>query len=254
MTMQIPTLACLLVLLGAVRSSPGAAQSVAFPQGFPPGERHLFKGRYGLLSLGDASMAVLDDDTVRGEPTRHFRLAIRGRIPAVYTIDDQFDSWVSLRDGLSRRFVQGYDESNQDKRNEYAIWPDSGYYLQSGVDTRLRTVADPLDDTAFLFWVRTLDLAPGDTLMLDRYFRPERNPITVVVLGRDTIDVPAGRFETVILHPVIRDGGVLFDEDANSRIWISDDERRIVVQIKATLAKYFTIALVLKEYVAGAGR
>jgi hypothetical protein len=52
---------------------------------------------------------------------------------------------------------------------------------------------------------------------------------------------------------VIPDGGILFSEEANSRIWISDDERRIVVQIKATLGKYFTVALVLKEYVAGSG-
>lgn len=249
--MHTTSLVSAVLLFGAAWSSTTLAQSTAFPQRFPPGEHHVFKGRYGLITLGEASMVVLSDDTVRGEPARHFRLAIRGRIPAVYSIDDQFDSWVALRDGLSRRFVQGYDESNQDKDNEYAIWPDSGFYLQSGVTSRFRTVAEPLDDTAFLYWVRTLDLTPGDTLQLGRYFRPERNPVTVVVVGRDTIDVPAGRFETLILHPVIPDGGILFSEEADSRIWITDDERRIVVQIKATLAKYFKVALVLKEYVAG---
>ena len=252
-TAKQASLACSVLLLGAALSGTALAQSMEFPQRFPPGEHHLFKGRYGLISLGEASMVVLHDDTVQGEPARHFRLTIRGRIPAVYSIDDQFDSWVSLRDGLSRRFVQGYDESNQDGRNEYAIWPDSGFYRQSGSASSLRTVAEPLDDTAFLYWVRTLDLAPGDTLRLERYFRPERNPVTVVVLGRDTIDVPAGRFETLVLHPVIPDGGILFSQEANSRIWISDDARRIVVQIKATLGKYFTVALVLKEYVAESG-
>ena len=255
MTVRPISLACVALLLvaGALFSVRAAAQSPDFPQQFPPGEYHAFKARYGLISLGEASMAVLHDDTVRGELTRHLRLAIRGRIPAVYSIDDQFDSWVSLRDGLSRRFVQGYDESNQDGRNEYAIWPDSGFYRQSGDAASFRTVAEPLDDTAFLYWVRTLGLAPGDTLRLERYFRPERNPVAIVVLGRDTLDVPAGRFETLVLHPVIPDGGILFSEEANSRIWISDDERRIVVQIKATLGKYFTVALVLKEYVAESG-
>jgi len=249
--MRPTSIASAILLLSGVSSSVARAQAPDFPRQFAPGERHAFKGRYGIFSLGEASMTVLPDDTVRGEPTRHLRLAISARIPGVYHINDRFHSWIGLRDGVSHRFVQDYDESNQQGQNEYAVFADSGFYLQAGIDTRFRTVSEPLDETAFLYWLRTLDLAPGDTLRLERYFRPERNPVTVIVLGRDTIDVPAGRFETLVLHPVIPDGGVLLSEEAESRIWITDDEQRIVVQIKATLMKYFPVALVLKEYVAG---
>ena len=153
------------------------------------------------------------------------------------------------RHGLSRRFVQDYNESNQVRRNEYDIFPDSGFYRQSDIDSTMPTVSDPLDETAFLYWVRTLDMEVGDTLVIDRYFRPDRNPVTVAVVERDTIDVPAGRFTTLVLHPVIPDGGLLFSEEADARLWISDDPRRLVVQMKVKLMSFVTVTLRLTEFV-----
>jgi hypothetical protein len=223
-------------------------QTTAFPTQFAAGERLTFTGRWGFLPVGEASMSVLPDDSVRGVQTRHFQLAIRANLSGVYRLNDRFESWVARTDGLSRRYVQDYDESNQQRRNEYVILPDSGYYRRSGIDSTFRTVQEPLDETAFLYWVRTLKFEPGDTLVVSRYFRPDRNPVTITVLKRDTIDVPAGRFETVVIHPVIPDGGVLFSEAAESLLWITDDGRRLVVQIRVKLAKYITVSLRLSEF------
>jgi hypothetical protein len=238
-------------LLLLVLAAPASTQESGLGSAFPPGERLVFEGKFGLIRLGQASMEVLADDTVRGEPARRFALSISASLIGVYHLDDRFESWVSRRTHRSLRFVQDYDESNQQRRNEYEILPDSGYYRQSGINSLFRTVADPLDETALLYWVRTLDLAPGDTIVVDRYFRPERNPITITVLERDTVDVPAGRFATVVLHPEVPDGGLLFSPEAEARIWISDDERRLVVQMKVQLMSHVTITLRLQE-LAGA--
>ena len=238
--------------LGFCTAIPGTvavAQNVVFVDAFQPGERLEFEGRYGIIRLGEASMTVMADDTVRGLPSRHLQLAIKASVAGVYRLDDHFDSWGDHRYGLSRRFVQDIRESNQLRRTEYEIFPDSGFYRQSDVDTVLPTVSAPLDETAFLYWVRTLDLDVGDTLVIDRYFRPDRNPITIAAVERDTIDVPAGRFTTIVLHPVIPDGGLLFSEEADSRIWISDDPRRLVVQMKVKMASFVTLALRLTEFV-----
>ena len=247
----VPSLS-VVVALGFCSAIPGAAavaQQVEFPSCFRPGERLEFEGRYGIIRLGEATMTVMADDTVRGLPSRHLQLAIKASVAGVYRLDDHFDSWVDHRNGLSRRFVQDIRESNQLRRSEYEIFPDSGFYRQSDVDSVLPTVSDPLDETAFLYWVRTLDIDVGDTLVVDRYFRPDRNPVTVAAIGRDTVDVPAGRFTTIVLHPVIPDGGLLFSEEADSRIWISDDPRRLVVQMQVKMASFVTLALRLTEFV-----
>jgi hypothetical protein len=225
-----------------------SGQTTPFPMQFEPGEQLTFTGRWGFLPLGEASMSVLPDDSVRGVQTRHFQLVIRANLSGVYRLNDRFESWVGHTDGLSRRYVQDYDESSQHRRNEYVILPDSGYYRRSGIDSSFPTVPEPLDETAFLYWVRTLKFEPGDSLVLNRYFRPDRNPVRITVLKRDTIDVPAGRFETVVIHPVIPDGGVLFSEAAESLLWITDDNRRLVVQIRAKLAGYVTVSLRLSQF------
>jgi hypothetical protein len=217
-------------------------------EAFPAGERMLFEGRYGFISLGDATMTVLPDEIVRGAVSRALQLTISANLIGVYRINDRFVSWVDCTTGFSSRFTQEYDESNQQHSNVYEIFPDSGFFRQTGIDSLMPTVVEPLDETAFLYWVRTLDLEPGDTLRLERYFRPDRNPITVAVLTRDTIDVPAGRFPTLVVQPTIPDGGLLFSEKAEARVWLSDDDRRLVVQIKVKLLSFATVALRLKEF------
>ena len=52
---------------------------------------------------------------------------------------------------------------------------------------------------------------------------------------RETINVPAGRFNAFLVEPDMRDVGGVFEEsdDATLRIWISDDERRIPVRLSS---------------------
>ncbi len=237
----------MLGILLVCHGAPARAQSW-ISERFPVGEQLLFEGKYGIISLGDASMAVLPPDTVQGALSRHLQLTINANLIGLFRINDSFESWVDCTMGFSRRFIQDYDESNQQHQNVYDIFPDSGFYRQSEIDSVIPTVAEPLDETAFLYWVRTLDLEVGDTLRLDRYFRPDRNPITIAVLGGDTLDVPAGRFETIVIQPTIPDGGMLFSEDAEARVWISNDDRRLVVQMKVKLMGFATVALRLKEF------
>ena len=242
---RVSLLSCL--LLGAL-GSVGYTQQPGLGTAFHPGERLDFEGKFGLIRLGRASMEVLGVGPIRGEPASHFLLSISASLVGIYRLDDRFESWVSRDHDWSLRFVQEYDESNQQRRNEYEIFPDSGYYRQSGTDSLFPTVSAPLDETALLYWVRTLSLEPGDTVVVDRYFRPDRNPVTIAVLERDTVDVPAGEFASVVLHPVVPDGGLLFSPEADARIWISDDERRLVVQMKIKLLSHVTVTLRLEEF------
>ena len=46
------------------------------------------------------------------------------------------------------------------------------------------------------------------------------------------IAVPAGRFDCIVVRPVIKGGGI-FKEGAEGKLWISDDAYHRVVQIKS---------------------
>jgi len=155
------------------------------------------------------------------------------------------DSWTALEDFSSRRFVQDFHEAGRERLNEYEMFPDSGFYRQAGVDTTMPTVEHPLDDTAFFYFVRTVDLVPGQRYEFNNYFKPDRNPVVIEAIRRDTLDLPAGRFATIEIRLIIKGNGI-FREAADARMWLTDDDRKIMVQMKSKFS-FATITLRLES-------
>jgi hypothetical protein len=212
---------------------------------FPVGEKLSFDARFGIVNVGNAAMHVVARDTVRADSALHLQFTLDGGLLGLFRLHDQFDSWVGLDDQSSRRFTQVFDETGNQRTTAYEIFPDSGIYWQEGVDTANAASEDPLDDTAFFYFVRALELEPGQRHEFNRYFRRDRNPVIIEVLERDTVDVPAGRFPTVVIQPIIQGRGI-FAENKNARMWISDDDRRLIVQMKSRFA-FGTITLRLTD-------
>ncbi len=228
-------------------ASPAAAQSadtLSLVQRFPVGETLVYDGRFGFIQVGQAAMQVVSVDTIRAVPTLHIAFIIQGGT-FFYRLNDRMDSWIGLNDFASRRFRQDFDEGGRQRYAAYEIFPDSGFYRQAGVDTAMATSPNPLDDAAFFYFARTVPLEVGKRYEFDRYFRPDRNPVVLEVLARDTIDVPAGRFPTVVIKPTIKGKGILADA-SEPRMWLSDDDRRVMVQLK-TRFPFGTITFRLKS-------
>jgi hypothetical protein len=225
--------AAVLLLVSAAGAAPAFAQrapAAADPRQWV-GERLRYDAKFGILSIGGAELVVAGLDTIQGDSALHIRFIVDGRV-LTFRLHNEWDSWIALDDFTSRRFVQDHHEGGRHYHNEYDIFPDSGFYRQAGVDSVLPTSALPLDDAAFFYFVRTVPLEPGTRYEFDRYFKPDRNPVVLEVVGRDTVDVPAGRFDCLVVQPIIKGGGI-FKEKADGRLWISNDERRLVVQIKS---------------------
>lgn len=221
----------LAALAGIAPDAPAQGGDTLSPlQRFPMGETLVYDGRYGFIQVGQAAMQVVGVDTIRAIPTLHVAFLVQGGT-FFYRMNDRWDSWIGLRDFASRRYQADQDEGGRRRQNQYEIFPDSGFYRQAGVDSAIATSKDPLDDTAFFYFVRTVPLEVGRRYEFDRYFRPDRNPVVLEVLGRDTIDVPAGRFPTIVIKPTIKGRGILADA-SEPRMWLSDDDRRIMVQLK----------------------
>jgi hypothetical protein len=174
-----------------------------------------------------------------------FRLAAGNRF---YRLDDQLESWTSVEGLISRRLRKTLRENGKLRVRDELIHPDSGFLREVGKTRTTPTVAEPLDDAAFTYWVRTLPLEVGQTYRFDRYYKRDRNPITVEVLGREELELPDGsRAQTLVLHPVIGSGNLMRAKN-NARMWLTDDARRIPVRIR-TKQPFGTITLELKEMV-----
>ena len=186
-------------------------------------------------------------DSVRGVETFRLRFRLQGKT-VFYSLDDVLESYVATDGFESRRFVQDFMENDKPKHRSFEIFPDSGFYRESGKDTTFASPEDPLDDAAFFYFVRITPLEVGKKYVFDRYFRKEKNPVIIEVVKREKMELPDGsKVQCLVLHPVIDTKG-LFSKRSDTRIWLTDDERRLPVQIR-TKFPFGTITLRLKNMV-----
>jgi hypothetical protein len=227
-------------------TAPVLAPDTAAAVPFAVGERLVYVAHMGVFSVGEATMEVAGLDTIRGVESLHFRFHIEGGA-LWYHLDQTLESWVGREDFRSRRFSNRTEEKGKRWQRDFDIFPDSGFYREAGRDSTHPTVADPLDDAAFLYWIRTVPLKIGERYEFRRYFRVERNPVIVEVLGRDRVNVAGHKWNAIVLRPTIPNGGGIFAERAEARLWLSDDRNRIVLGLQSKFS-FGHMTLKLKEY------
>jgi hypothetical protein len=235
---------------GAPVAQTGAQFAAAASVPFAVGEEADYDVKFGALRVGSASTLVQDVEDVRGISAWHTVFRVKAGT-FFFHVNDVFESWIDRNTFASLRFYQTQQEGSNDREKRYEIYPDRGMYTE--MDKKPPRdhpgVKDPLDDGSFLFFVRTLTLEVGQTYESDRYFRPERNPIRVRVLREESIEVPAGKFDCIVVQPVIKTSGI-FSENGDAQVWLSDDSRHIVVQVKSKLS-FGSINLYLRSYKPG---
>jgi uncharacterized protein DUF3108 len=242
----VNALAVVLTALQTAIANPLPAPNIPFSVG----EKFDYTAKMGMLKLGSATIEVVSIDTVRGVPAWYFRFGLAGGM-AVFKINSTLESWTSLEDFHSLRFRRDSKENSKRYFREYEIFPDSGYYRQRQAAATTPTTAEPLDDASLLYFIRITPLVVGQSYKLARHFMPEVNPIVVNVLERETVTLPGGsKIPALVINPVVGKESGLFSKRADARIWITDDARRIPVQIRST-QPWGTITMRLEKMTAG---
>jgi len=233
------------LLLLAVQAVLPSTPPASYP--FAVGEKLSYTAKLGMLTLGSGTLEVAALDTVRGVESFRLRFRLKGKT-MFYSLDDVLESWIGTSDLNSRRFVQDFVENDKVTKRQYEIFPDSGFYREQGREASHETPPDPLDDAAFFYFVRVTPLEVGKTYSYHRYFRKDKNPVTIEALKREKMELPDGsKIQCLVLHPTIDTKG-LFSKRSETRIWLTDDTRRLPVQIR-TKFPFGTITLRLRDMV-----
>ena len=219
---------------------------------FGPGERLEYQVKLGMIDIGKAHMEVVGVDSIRGEPAYHVQMAIRGSLLfGALNVNDQYDSWIDTRLITSRRYISDVHQLGYNRYRSFEFYPDEMYWEQTdeGIFGDLAT-ALPLDDIAFVYFVRTLPLEVGKTYTLPRYFKKEGNPVIITVEGRDRREVPAGTFNTIVVRPTIKTRGI-FSEGGEAELHFTDDENRHLVYLRSKIPVVGSVTLHLERLTEG---
>lgn len=203
--------------------------------------------RFGAVKVGSGALEISGIESIRGRDAWHATFTVQGGT-FFYRVNDVYQSWIDINNLNSLMFIRQIEEGSRRRTQSYDIMPERGIYIER---TRQKTetdktVAEPLDEAAFLYFVRTIPLRVGESYDFHRYFIPDRNPVRLRVLRKERVTVPAGTFNAIVVRPVIKTTGI-FSEKGQAEVWLSDDASRKLLQVKSRLS-FGSLNLYLTSY------
>ena len=239
---------------GAVPATPAAVvrvkiarQAIPAPVPFAVGEELTYRATFGGVRAGTARMRVAGVELVRGRPAYHVVFTLDGGVP-FFRVHDRYESWIDVETLASLRYRQRIAEGRFRRATTYEIYPERAQFRRDA-DAPQASVARPLDDGSFIYAVRAAGVRVGESRRDDRYFKPDRNPVVLTGLRRETVTVDAGTFAATVVRPTIRTKGI-FSEDGEAEVWFSDDAARYPVKVRSRFSR-FTLSLTLVSVTPG---
>jgi len=171
----------------------------------------------------------------------------------IYKVRDQIESIVNRDDFSTLRYEKHLREGSRSKDDTTII--DERRRIATrrrpGKDTEEISVTKPIfDPLSLVYHLRDLDLTPGREHRFTLFADGKIYTLVANVTGRQTLETPAGTFQTVVVEPKMQGGGIFRDEDASLTLWYTDDARHIPVRIRSEV-KVGTITANLRRISAG---
>lgn len=216
---------------------------------FVEGERLVFDVGYSFIVAGEAVMSIPRTDTVNGRLAYQVLFTVNSTptFSWIFKVEDRYETILD-KDGLfpwrfSQKIREGkYSRDFQaefDQRNHKAYADGKEYPIPPYVH----------DIVSAFYFARTLDYStfrPGQKHLLANFYKDTTYALAIKFLGYQRLDVDAGKFDCVVVEPLIREGG-LFKSEGRVIIWLSNDDRRIPIKVSTKVA-IGSIDSELREY------
>jgi hypothetical protein len=216
---------------------------------FGVGEKLTFDVNYGFINAGEASLEIAKLIDWQGRPA--YQIISRANsnkfFSTFYKVDDRVESITDATGLFSWRFEKNLSEGSYrahrvhvcDQQNNKVTYNDSLMDVPPYVQ----------DALSGLYWVRTQPLEPGKSLFLESFVDGKELHMEVKVHKRESVTVPAGTFECIVVEPITQSVGV-FKHEGSLKVWLTDDRLRMPVLMKSKVV-VGSIAAELKEYTLG---
>ena len=217
---------------------------------FQVGEKLTFDISYGVITAGEAVMEVPMMRTINDR--RAYEVNVKAKsLPSfdwMFKVRDRYTTYIDEKGIFPWRFDQVVREGKYSRDFSASFDPTT----KTAVTTDKKTHVTPAyvhDIVSAFYYVRTLDLAKakkGDVIKLENFYKDRSHPLNIKVLGRQKVETEAGTFNTIVLEPMVVEGG-LFKNEGSIKIWLTDDYNKMPVKmstkiligsIDAELSKY----------------
>lgn len=217
----------------------------AFSQGaFKTGEYFKFRIHYGVVNAGYATLEV--KDAVRDNKKVYHVVGngyTTGMTKFFFKVEDTYESYFDKVTGKPYQYVRKIDEGGYTKNQEGFFNQDNNTVTVKDYKkktTKTFSVTENVQDIVSTFYYlrnhpKVDKMEVGESLNVDMFFDDEVVKFKLKFIGRENIKTKFGTVSTMIFRPYVQAGRV-FKEEESLTVWISDDENKIPLRIKASLA------------------
>jgi hypothetical protein len=213
---------------------------------FGEGENLVFAIQYGLIYAGDATLEVRSNAELNGRMAYHLVSIARtnGTFDLVYKVRDRHESYMDMENLYTVRFEKHLREGKF--RRDKVVDFDQDRHLAIYPDKEVGIPPNTQDFISALFYVRTVPLEPGQAIWMPNHSDGKNYPIFIKVLRREQVEVQAGKFDCLVIEPVLETSAI-FENTGKLTIWLTDDNFRMPVLMRSKVA-VGSFEAVLKEF------
>jgi len=211
---------------------------------YTTGEWFKLRIHYGLVNAGYATLEI--KEATKNNKTVHHVVGkgwTVGMAKFFFKVEDNYESYFERETGKPFQFVRKINEGGYTKNQEGFFNQDKNTVLvkdyKNKTEKTFSTPEEVQDIVSSFYYLRNhpkIDkLAVGESIAIDMFFDDETTKFKLKFLGKEDINTKFGTISCLMFRPYVQAGRV-FKEEESLTVWISDDDNKIPVRLKASLA------------------
>jgi len=220
---------------------------------FKAGEFFEYKIKYGILSVGEATVEV-SPQIYSVNNRACYRVNIFGRttgLTDLFRIRNTYRSYLDTSAILPQKFLMSLQE-NSYKKDQVIVFNHNGNSALREQNNEKKAFNLPNnihDVVSGYYFLRTLDFSKmkvGDAISSPMFFDDEIYNMRIKYNGKAVLKTKFGKIDVIKLNPILPQNEMFKGENA-IRIWVSDDKNRVPIRIELDFA-VGSASMEIREY------
>jgi hypothetical protein len=206
-------------------------------EAFDVGEELNYDVSYGFITAGTARLAIPRFSDMKGRKCYHVEFTVNSKpfFDSFYKVRDRYETHIDVEGLFPWNFMQQIREGGY--KYDFTAWFDQSRLKAMTNKGEFDIEPYSQDVLSAFYYMRTQNwegFRPGQKVTVKNFARDSVYTLTLKYLGKQEIKVEAGKFNCMLIEPIMKAGG-LFKSSGRIIIWVTDDEKRIPVQIEAEI-------------------
>ena len=213
------------------------------PSAYDVGEWFKFRVHYGLVTAGYATLEV--KEAIRNNRKVYHAIGkgyTTGMSRWFFKVEDNYESYFDKVSGKPYQFVRKIDEGGYIKNQEGFFNQERNTVLvkdyKNNTNKSFTTPENVQDIVSTFYFLRNYPnvdrMKVGEAINVDLFFDDEATKFKLKFIGKEDLETKFGVVPCMIFRPLVQTGRV-FKEEESLTVWISSDDNKIPLRIKANL-------------------